>query len=321
MRIIFIINKVFKLFTKITKKSGLLLAISVFAIACTTTATADTTVVKHASGSTEVTLNPKPTVAYDLAVIDTLNSLGVEVTGVPKGIWPDFLKKYEDDKKYPKVGTLFEPDYESVFALDPELIIVAGRSAPKQAELAKIAPTIDLTVVNGDLINSVKNNTNILATIYGKQQVAEQELAKIDLALKQINEHAAKVDNAMLILTVGGKISAYGPGSRFGIIHDAFGLKPAVKDLENTNHGQAVSLEFIYKNDPEWLFVIDRDAAIGTDSEAAQRLLDNELIHKTKAWKNKQIVYLNPVNWYILGSAGLNSLQQSIAEVDAAISK
>src|SRR5699024_4613268 len=153
--------------------------------------------VEHASGSTEVAFNPNPTVAYDLAVIDTLHTLGVEVTGVPEGIWPDFLKKYEDDAKYPKVGTLFEPDYEAVFALDPELIIVAGRSAPKQAELAKIAPTIDLTVVNGDLINSVKKNTNTLAAIYSKQPQAEQALAKLDSALAQINEHAAKVDNAM----------------------------------------------------------------------------------------------------------------------------
>ena len=309
------------MFASITKKSGLLFATSAFTIACATTAIAEPVMVEHASGSTEVAFNPNPTVAYDLAVIDTLHTLGVEVTGVPEGIWPDFLKKYEDDAKYPKVGTLFEPDYEAVFALDPELIIVAGRSAPKQAELAKIAPTIDLTVVNGDLINSVKKNTNTLAAIYSKQPQAEQALAKLDSALAQINEHAAKVDNAMLILTVGGKISAYGPGSRFGIIHDAFGLPPTVENLENTNHGQAVSLEFIYKNDPEWLFVIDRDAAIGTDSEAAQRLLDNELIHKTTAWKNKQIIYLDPVNWYILGSAGLNSLQQSIAEIDAAITK
>lgn len=66
---------------------------------------------------------------------DNLGSPGVKVTGVPSGIsFPEYLKKYQGDE-YAKIGTLFEPDYEAVNAAEPDLIIVAGRSAAKYGEL------------------------------------------------------------------------------------------------------------------------------------------------------------------------------------------
>ncbi len=294
------------------KKIGLYLGTGLLAGAFATSAIAKTE---------NLVKNPETTVVYDLAILDSMNALGINADAVPTTIWPDFLNYYEDDKKYPKVGTLFEPDYEAVFSLKPDLIMVAGRSAPKYKELSKIASTLDLTVDNAHLVDSIKKNVNTLATIYGKQDQANKQLAELDEALAKIQEKSKGVGNALLILTVGGKISAYGPGSRFGIIHDAFGVGPAVKNLEISNHGQAISLEYIFKTNPDWLFVIDRDAAIGVAANAAQQLLDNELIHKTTAWQKGQIVYLDPINWYILGNAGLNSIKNSIKEVSSALDK
>ena len=108
-------------------------------------------------------------------------------------------------------------------------------------------------------------------------------------------------------------------GSRFGVIHDAFGVKPAAAGLSVSNHGQAISYEFIAQTDPDWLFVIDRDAAIGREGSPARSMLDNALIRPTKAWKNGRVVYLNNYNWYLLGSAGLDAMQQSVDEVARAL--
>ena len=85
--------------------------------------------------------------------------------------------------------------------------------------------------------------------------------------------------------------------------------------LSVSNHGQAISYEFIAQTDPDWLFVIDRDAAIGREGSPARSMLDNALIRPTKAWKNGRVVYLNNYNWYLLGSAGLDAMQQSVDEV------
>lgn len=274
--------------------------------------------IKHAQGQTVVSAVPEKTVVFDMAALDILNALGVQATAVPTGTFPPFLAAYAD-KSVPKVGTLFEPDYEAVNSISPDLIIVGGRSAPKYRDLSKLAPTIDLTVDPKDLVGSVARNTRTLAKIYDKEDEGEALLAKLNDSIKALHAKAADKGPGLVVLTVGGKMSAYGPGSRFGLIHDAFGVPPAVEGLATTNHGQAISFEFIFKNDPEWLFVIDRDAAIGREGTPARQLLDNALIHKTKAWKKNQIVYLNSMNWYLLGSAGLTSMQQNIEQLSQAL--
>jgi iron complex transport system substrate-binding protein len=113
---------------------------------------------------------------------------------------------------------------------------------------------------------------------------------------------------------MGGKMSAYGPGSRFGMIHDALGIKPAIEGLAVATHGQAISAELVLKANPDWLFVLDRDGAVGQGSGAAKRALENELIAQTAAWKKDQVVYLDPMNWYLAGG-GIQSLQANLDQI------
>ena len=114
-------------------------------------------------------------------------------------------------------------------------------------------------------------------------------------------------------------MSAYGPGSRFGVLHDAFGIPPAAPGLKASLHGEAISSEFILETNPDWLFVIDRDAAIG-EGGGAQRLLDNELVHQTTAWKQGQVVYLEPANTYLIGG-GIQSLRRLMEQLSDVYAK
>jgi len=73
------------------------------------------------------------------------------------------------------------------------------------------------------------------------------------------------------------------------------------------------------RHDPDWLFVIDRDAAIGTEgAQPAAQVLDNELMHQTKAWQQGHVVYLDPFNWYIISGAGLSSANEMLDEIASA---
>lgn len=297
-------------------QAGAALALSAAFGVCMAQATVP---VKHARGQTSVPANPTKTIVMDMAVLDTLHALDVEVAGVPTAAkLPPQLAQYAEPR-YLKVGSLFEPNYEVIHAAQPQVIIVAGRSAPKYDELSKLAPTIDLTVDPRDLVGSVTRNTETLAAIYGKQAQARQKLDALRASISALQGQAATAGTALVILTTGGKMSAYGPGSRFGVIHDAFGLKPAAKGLNVSNHGQAISFEFIAETNPDWLFVIDRDAAIGREGVSAQRMLDNDLVRATAAWKYKRVVYLNGFNWYLLGSAGLTAMQQNVDDIAAAL--
>lgn len=274
-------------------------------------------VVKHAAGETSIPDLPKKVVVFDLASLDNLNRLGVtDIVGVPEGVKPKYLEQY-NDAKYTKVGTLFEPNYEKVASLEPDLIIIAGRSAPKFNDLAKIAPTIDLTVSNNHYLADVDRNVTILGKIFNKQEQAKAEIDKLNEKLEETRKLTDGKGTGLLILTTGGKMSAFGPGSRFGLLHSGFGIKPANDKLEIGNHGQMVSPEFILETNPDWLFVIDRDAAIGQEGQSAAKLLDNALVNKTKAAENKHIVYLDPQNWYLIGGglSGLNETADQLIQV------
>ncbi|WP_207483889.1 siderophore ABC transporter substrate-binding protein [Arenibaculum pallidiluteum] len=271
----------------------------------------DTVSVQHAQGTTEIPARPQRVVVFDLSALDTLDAMGVKVAGVPGGIFPEYLAHYKD-ASHPKVGSLFEPDFEAVTALEPDLIVVGSRSAPKLGELSRIAPTIDLTTDAKDQLGSVRRNVTLLGRIFGKEQEAAARLAKLDESVAAVRRDAADAGKALLVLVTGNKISAYGPGSRFGMLHTVLGVPPAAPDLKISNHGEAISSEFILRTNPDWLFVIDRDAAIGTG--AARQVLENELVASTKAAKSGRIVYLDSASWYVVGG-GITSMQNAVDQV------
>jgi len=276
--------------------------------------------IDHASGHADIAQNPQKLVVFDLGVMDNMTRLGVEETivGIAQSPLPDYLERFSDEK-YARVGSLFEPDYEAVAALEPDVIIVAGRSQAKFIDLAKIAPTIDLSVNYEHYLQDVARNITILGDLFNKQEQARAEIAALDAKLAQVKQAATRQGKGLLVLTTGGKMSAFGPGSRFGLLHDGFGIEAAVPDLSIGNHGQAISAEFILETNPDWLFVIDRDAAIGQEG-AARQLLDNAVVNKTIAAQKGQIVYLKPQNWYLVGG-GIGGLHQTADQILQAFAK
>lgn len=273
---------------------------------------AETVLVKHRQGETAVSKNPERVLVFDLAILDILDSLGVEAYGVVGENFPTYLKKYESSD-FPKVGSLFEPDYEAIHKIHPDLMIVAGRASAKFESLAKMGTAIDLTVDEDRLVESLVENTHILGQIFGKEKEAREEIAKLQAKIDALKRASADQGSALIVMTSGTKMSAFGPGSRFGVIHKEFGIDAAVKGLDESRHGESIHAEFIKKTDPEWLFVVDRDAAIGNEG-GAEKVLDNELIHSTQAWSTGQVVYLDPVNLYVVGG-GLHALSQIVEQL------
>ena len=273
--------------------------------------------VSHARGETTVPVDPETVVVFDVGVLSTLDSLGVEVAGVPDAVFPESLAQYGEDE-YPKIGSLFEPDYEAVNALQPDLIIVAGRSAAVYPELAEIAPTVDLTVDNSDFVASFEERVTSLAEIFGAEEQVADRLAALDERIAEVKEAAQNGGDALVVMTSASELSAYGPGTRFGFVYNELGLTPADDDLTAADHGDAISFEYLAETDPELLFVLDRDAAIGESGAAAEQVLDNELGRGTKAWTNDGVHYLDSSVWYIAPN-GLPSVEAMVEEIAAAV--
>ncbi|WLS79173.1 siderophore ABC transporter substrate-binding protein [Erwinia pyri] len=281
----------------------------------------ETLTVVHAQGTTQVPLKPQKVIILNPATLDNADALNIPVAGIPKNSahLPPFLAKYQGDN-YLNAGTLFEPDYEALANASPDLIIAGSRARDAYDKLSEIAPTIALDTDPQYFVASLTQRTEQLAAIFGKQEEAKTLLAGFAAKIAAIKAKSAQAGTAMVIMINGGKMSAYTPGSRFGFIYDALGFEPATRFKQTGRHGNVVSPEFILQTNPDWLFVLDRDNAIGRkEGQSAQQVLDNPLIRKTSAWQHQHIVYLDSASLYIAG--GLQSYSQLMDTISTALDK
>lgn len=275
--------------------------------------------VDHLSGTTEVKVNPKNAVVLSYGILDTFEELGIPVKGVPGSNLPAYLEQFNAGE-YENVGGIKEPNAEKVNAVEPELIVISGRTAVMFDEFSKIAPTINLDVDAKDYMNSFKKNQRIIGQLFNKEEQVEKELKDIDdriAKIKSITEKTGK--KGLIVLANEGRLSAYGKGSRFGIIHDVFGVKLADENIEAATHGQVISNELIKELNPDYIFVIDRGAAIKRTS-LGKEAFANALVQQTNAFKNDKIIFLNPETWYLSGG-GLKSIKMMIDEVEKAVTE
>ena len=287
--------------------------------------------VKHAQGETTIKAAPQRVVVLDYGVLDSMAALGLAdlVVGIPKsgGNLPKSLSQFQD-KKYKDMGGLKEPKEEAIAEVGPDLVIVAGRTAKFYEDFSSKFTTINMTVKpqgasataaaspdqggNGDkgkknepsasMTEILTSHSTILGSIFGKKSEAEAKVKEFTDAAAQVAAAAKNAGKGLCLLTTGGKVSAFGKGSRFDVIFDEFGVTPAVENIEEATHGEAVSFEFIGQANPDVLFVLDRDATIGQEGSSAKEILDNELVTATNAWKNNKVYYLDGPDWYLLGA-------------------
>ena len=275
--------------------------------------------ISHELGETEVPVNPKRVVVFDFGILDSMDKLGIEVIAVPQANIPPYLSKY-NDSKYENVGSLKEPDFEKIHKLKPDVIIISSRQQEAYKELSEIAPTVYMGVNPSKYMDSFKENMNKLGQIFGKEAEVKKEMEAIDKQIAALNEKAkATGKNALVIMANEGKISAFGPGSRFGLVHDVFGFEAADSGIEVSKHGKDISNEYVVEKNPDYLFVVDRGAVVSTgEHKPAKQTVENELIKTTNAYKDGNIVYLDANYWYLSGG-GLVSVSEMVKEVEQGI--
>ncbi len=265
----------------------------------------------------EVTLDkmPEKVVVFDYGFLDTLDALDVKVAGVPQKSVPKYLSKYSG-KDYVNVGALKEPDFEAISSMKPDVIFISGRQAAAYDELSKIAPTVFVGVDNTNFVESFKETTELAGKIFGKEKEAADAFAAYEAKVEEVKAKTASAkEKALIVLGSEGSLSAYGPGSRFGVIHDVYGVKPADDKIEVSTHGANASFEYVRDTNPDVLFVVDRDAAVNPEGQTGTKAaIENEIVGATNAAKNGKIVYLDPQVWYLSGG-GLTSETQKVEDV------
>lgn len=286
------------------------------ALSIGTAAMAEDVTITTAQGEVTLPALPEKVVAYDVAAIDTLLSLGVPLAGVPDNLYLADL----DAGDAVTVGTLFEPDLEALAGLAPGLIVVGGRSVTQLEPVSQIAPAIDMTI-GPDLIAEAEARIDAYGTLFGKTEEAAALITSLDEKLAALKSAAEGKGTALMVMTNGPKMAAYGPGSRFGWLHDQTGMAPAIANLSNEEtHGNVLTHEAIAEANPDWLFVLDRGAAVGEEGASAEQTLKSPLVEGTNAWKNGNVVYLPAAELYI-GGGGWGSLVKVVDTLTEALGK
>ncbi|KOS63296.1 siderophore ABC transporter substrate-binding protein [Lysinibacillus agricola] len=265
----------------------------------------------------EVTLDkiPENVVVFDYGFLDTLDALDVKIAGLPQKSVPEYLSKYTDTT-YVNVGSLKEPDFEAISSMNPDIIFISGRQASAYDELSKIAPTVYVGVDDKNFVESFKEKTELAGKIFGKEKEAADAFAAYEAKVEEVKAKTASAEEkALIVLANEGSLSAYGPGSRFGVIHDVYGVKAADEKIEASTHGATASFEYVRDTNPDILFVVDRDAAVNPEGESGTKAaIENEIVGATNAAKNGKIFYLDPQVWYLSGG-GLTSETQKVDDV------
>lgn len=272
--------------------------------------------ISHSLGDIEVVKKPKKVVVFDFGTLDTLEALGLSdvVVGVPAKNVPKYLQKFKD---ITSVGSVIEPNLETINELKPDLIIISGRQAKFYNKFNEIAPTLFVSIDNANFVDSFTNKIDTIATLWDKNTEANKAIEALKKQIENAKSAISADKKGLILLTNANRMSAFGSSSRFGIIHDVIGIPVVDESIKVGTHGNSVNAEYIAEKNPDFIFVVDRNVIVG-NKERAQTILDNALVAKTNAAKNGKIIYLDPEYWYLSGG-GLESLKAMIEEVSKAI--
>jgi iron complex transport system substrate-binding protein len=268
----------------------------------------------------KVPKDPKRIAALDYVAVDTLLSLGLgdRIIGIPKSTPPPpYLHKLFVNGEISNLGTLKEIDMEALMSLEPDVIFTSGRLRSRYHEFTFIAPTI-MSEIDYKLgawesfVNIAKRNSYI----FGMENEIDDILGSYK---KRIAALKLKTDGktAVICIVSGGNLSTLGNYSRCSLIGNEIGFDNVAKNI-NSTHGNSSSFELLVDLDPDYIFVLDRDMALNNrGGSPAKKLLDNELVHQTRAYKNNQIIFLTPAPWYI-AEGGIKAMDIMLSDIESA---
>ena len=273
-----------------------------------------------AAHTVKVPHNPQKVAVFDPAQIDNMDALelGDRVIATASSHLPQYLNKYSE---IDVAGTLHEIDLEVAMATEPELAIVATRSASSFEELVKFIPTLDFSLTKTSTFESITYNFLELSKIFEKEKEAQIILDEIENEKNKLAQTAEKSElTALMLMYNEGSLSVFGKDSRFNHVYEDFGFEPADDSIEASKHGMEISYEYLIQKNPDVIFVLDRTAAISDNTDTSipsSSFEENPLIEETKAYKNHQIIYLTPDAWY-LSNGGVQAYRQMITDVGTA---
>lgn len=269
----------------------------------------------------EVPYDPQRIAILDMASLDILDTLGVgdRVVGTASTSL-EYLIEYTQKDEMVNLGTIKEADLESVMTCEPDIIFIGGRLASSYDALSEIAPVVYLsTDTELGLVESVTKNAETIASIFGLEEQVAEQTTEFESRIETLAGFA-EGKTALVGMTTSGGFNLLGNDGRCSIIGKEIGFDNLTATDSTSTHGNESSFETVLKQNPDYIFVMDRDSAIGTEgAQMAKEIVENELVMQTDAYQNGNIVYLeHPAVWYT-AEGGITALDVMLSDLENAL--
>lgn len=274
----------------------------------TTSETVTSVEVTDNLGTHTITLPLESVIATDNRTFETLSDWGITLSAAAVALMPSTIA-YKTDASIVDLGNHIEPDLEAVVAADPDIIINGQRFARFHDDLAALVPDaviLELDPRDGEPFDAeLRRQVTVLGEVFGKQAEAKKLVDDFDAAIARVKAAYTPGDTVMAVITSGGQIGYAAPsiGRTLGPLFDIFGFTPAleVSDSSTDHQGDDISVEAIAASNPDWILVMDRDAAVSSDDPSytpGNEIIDaSEALRGVTAVKNGAIVYM-PADTY-----------------------
>lgn len=217
--------------------------------------------VSHFQGETTIEARPERVAVISTGQADGLLSLGVVPIASTRGDGADLVPAYLTEA-YPEqseaiagiadVGDRFEPDYEALAALHPDLILlnVSGKdSETMYGLLSAIAPTV---ATEGTGVNW-KQDYLLVADAVGRTEQAQAVLDEFHADAEQLGHSLPSAPTVSFTRQNADRLRVFGVPSFTGSIAEDIGVaRPGTQTFDKTSRD--ISNEELDLADADWIF-------------------------------------------------------------------
>lgn len=263
---------------------------------------AETVLIQDVHGEVEVPINPKKVVVLDNRTAESLDDWGIQPVAI-SNVLPDTLS-YMQNPDIVDIGNHKEPDLEAIAAVNPDLVIVGQRFASFYEDIKEIVP--DAVVIDfsfdvsenaenpgENLVSGLKESNLSLGKIFQKEEEAQILCDEFDQLIAEVKEAYRPDETIMTLVVSGGNIGFSAPlsGRVWGPMYEFFNWTPAleVAEASSDHKGDDISVEAIAESNPDWILVLDRDAAT-SDSNGEENIAAKDVIEGSQALANTKAV-------------------------------
>ncbi len=263
-----------------------------------------------------VPYDPQRIVTLDAASADILSNLGLAHRIVGTTNPEEYLA--EQVVNAVNVGTAKTFDAEAIMELEPDIIFMAGRGGEYYDTLTEIAPVVRLTV-SGGVVEGTYTNAKKIASIFGMEEEMNGKLGEYEERIAALQTFA-EGQTAIVGLCTSGSFNLLGNDGRCSLIGNELGFHNIGVDADTSSHGNEASFEFVADAAPEYIFVLDRDAATGAEGvQLAKDIMENELVMSTDAYKNGNLVILEHSDVWYKAEGGFTALGIMLEDLEKAL--